>query len=92
MFLQILVQLDLSSMESVQKCAKDIKKKVSKIDILINNAGVMLSPPTIERTEDGFEKILATNHLGHFVLTKLLLSHIKKGSLNRYNLILIIIH
>jgi len=71
--------LDVSSMESVRECAKKItdELKLVKIDILINNAGVMACPFT--KTKDGFELQFATNHLGHFLLTLELLPLIRKG-------------
>jgi len=56
---------------SVRKCAEQLNKTLQKIDILINNAGVMMCP--LSRTEDGFEMQFGTNHLGHFLLTNLLL-------------------
>ncbi|HEX6194708.1 MAG TPA: oxidoreductase [Jiangellaceae bacterium] len=61
------VKLDLSSQESVKRAAAQIRAAHPRIDILINNAGVMATPES--RTEDGFELQLATNHLGHFTLT-----------------------
>ena len=71
--------LDVSSLESVRECVKKItdELKLAKIDILINNAGVMACPFT--KTKDGFELQFATNHLGHFLLTLELLPLIRKG-------------
>lgn len=69
--------LDLSSLESVTECVKEITDKLEKIDILINNAGVMACPLT--KTKDGFELQFATNHLGPFLLTLELLPLIRKG-------------
>ena len=63
--------LDLASTKSIRQCAAKLSRSFTKIDILINNAGVMACPLT--RTEDGFEMQLGTNHLGHFLLTNLLL-------------------
>ncbi len=71
-------QLDLASLASVRKCAGLLKEKLDKIDILINNAGIMTCPEW--RTEDGFEMQLGTNHLGHFLLTELLLPLVKKSA------------
>lgn len=68
-------QLDLSSLKSVRKCATILNSKLNKIDYLINNAGIMMCPE--QKTEDGFEFQFATNHLGHFLLTNLLLDKIK---------------
>ncbi len=65
------VELDLASLASVEAGARAIAGDHSRIDLLVNNAGVMAVPQ--QRTEDGFELQLATNHLGHFVLTARLL-------------------
>ena len=62
--------LDLASLESVRKFAQEILANHARIDLLINNAGVMACP--LERTTDGFEMQLGTNHLGHFLLTCIL--------------------
>ena len=56
------MELNLSSLSSIQKLAKELKQKEEKIDILINNAGVMMCPK--QTTSDGFEMQLGTNHLG----------------------------
>ena len=68
--------LDLSNLESIHKFAENFKKKFNKLDLLINNAGVMNPPYT--KTKDGFELQFGTNHLGHFALTGLLIDLIKK--------------
>ncbi|CAG2171038.1 unnamed protein product [Oppiella nova] len=65
------IQLDLSSLESVREFAKKVSETESRIDILINNAGIAGIPE--QRTTDGFEMHFGTNHLGHFLLTLLLL-------------------
>lgn len=77
----VLKNLDLSSLESVRKFAEEVRKEEEKIDLLINNAGVM----GIEfgTTVDGYEKQFAINHLGHFLLTNLLLDLIKKAESGR---------
>jgi NAD(P)-dependent dehydrogenase (short-subunit alcohol dehydrogenase family) len=68
------VKLDLSSLKSVHECAEQLQSLYKNIDVLINNAGVMVPPYTI--TEDGFELQFGTNHLGHFALTGLLLPNL----------------
>ena len=66
--------LDLSSLASIRSAATALGKTHPRIDLLINNAGVMYTPKRV--TEDGFELQFGTNHLGHFALTGLLLEHI----------------
>ena len=61
------VALDLASLASVAECAKQITAGESRLDLLINNAGLMGIDQA--RTEDGFEMTLGVNHLGHFALT-----------------------
>lgn len=70
-----LFELDLSSLASVRACAAAISERFSVIDVLINNAGLMMCPQW--STVDGFEVQLATNHLGHFLLTLLLLDRLR---------------
>jgi NAD(P)-dependent dehydrogenase (short-subunit alcohol dehydrogenase family) len=65
------VALDLASQASVREAAERILAAHGKIDLLINNAGVMGIPE--RRTVDGFEMQFGTNHLGHFALTALLM-------------------
>jgi NAD(P)-dependent dehydrogenase (short-subunit alcohol dehydrogenase family) len=68
------VRLDLSSLASVREAADEVRSGHPRLDLLIKNAGVMAVP--YQRTEDGFELTLATNHLGHFALTGLLLDRL----------------
>lgn len=68
------VRLDLASLASVREAAGEIRSTYPRLDLLINNAGVMQVPK--QRTEDGFELTLATNHLGHFALTGLVLDRL----------------
>lgn len=75
-------QLDLSSLASVRRCATEIINNETKIDILINNAGVMTCPKW--KTTDGFDMQFGTNHLGHFLLTELLLPLVKKAAQGDY--------
>jgi len=63
--------LDLASLESVRAAAGELRARHPRIDLLVNNAGVMLTPR--QATRDGFELQFGTNHLGHFALTGLLL-------------------
>jgi NAD(P)-dependent dehydrogenase (short-subunit alcohol dehydrogenase family) len=63
--------LDLGSLQSVRAFAKAYGARHKKLDLLINNAGIMMPPYAL--SEDGFESQLAANHLGHFALTGLLL-------------------
>ena len=70
------ILIDLSNLESIHKFTENFKKKFNKLDLLINNAGVMNPPYT--KTKDGFELQFGTNHLGHFALTGLLIDLIKK--------------
>jgi NAD(P)-dependent dehydrogenase (short-subunit alcohol dehydrogenase family) len=62
--------LELTSLASIRAFAKGVNDELGRIDVLLNNAGVM-APPRSE-TEDGFELQIGTNHLGHFALTGLL--------------------
>merc|ERR1711997_1035512 len=70
--------LDLASLESVRQCAQALLEKEEKIDYLINNAGVMLCPDW--KTEDNFDMQMGTNHLGHFLLTEMLMPLIQKSA------------
>ena len=69
-----LQELDLSSLASVRAAAAALRKAYPRIDLLINNAGVMWTPKQL--TDDGFEMQFGTNHLGHFALTGLLLDNL----------------
>ena len=68
----VMVQpLDLASLDSIRAAARELRAQHPRIDLLINNAGVMFTPQ--QTTRDGFELQFGTNHLGHFALTGLLL-------------------
>jgi NAD(P)-dependent dehydrogenase (short-subunit alcohol dehydrogenase family) len=68
------VRLDLASLASVREAADEIRAECPRLDLLINNAGVMTIPFGL--SDDGFELTFATNHLGHFALTGLVLDHL----------------
>ena len=70
--------LDLFDLDSVRRGADDIVKRFSRIDRLINNAGVMACP--LGRTAQGLDTQLDTNHLGHFVLTARLIPRLLAGT------------
>lgn len=65
------VRMDLASLASIREAAAEIAGLAPRVDVLLNNAGVMATPQGL--TEDGFELQIGTNHLGHFALTGLLL-------------------
>jgi NAD(P)-dependent dehydrogenase (short-subunit alcohol dehydrogenase family) len=69
-----LQELDLGSLDSVRNAAAALREAYPRIDLLINNAGVMWTPRQL--TADGFEMQFGTNHLGHFALTGLLLENL----------------
>ncbi|MGB3739573.1 MAG: SDR family NAD(P)-dependent oxidoreductase [Pontixanthobacter sp.] len=69
---------DLSSLDSIRACAKEAAERFDRIDLLINNAGVMATP--FGTTEDGFETQFGTNHLGHFLLTNLLMPLVRQAA------------
>jgi protochlorophyllide reductase len=71
-----LMQLDVGDLASVRACAGAFKAKYSRLDLLLNNAGVMAIPR--QETVDGFEMQLGVNHLGHFALTGLLIDLLVK--------------
>ena len=75
------MELDLADLSSVRKFAQDFTKRFSRLDLLINNAGVMVPP--YGKTVDGFELQFGTNHLGHFALTVLLIDMLKNVSGSR---------
>lgn len=76
-----LMKCDLGSLESIRSFADHFKARYQTLDVLVNNAGVV----AIKRgtTKDGFERMIGVNHLGHFLLTNLLLEQIKRASSGR---------
>ncbi|KAM3415576.1 Retinol dehydrogenase 12 [Cercospora zeina] len=70
------IKLDLTSLASVKEAAEEFKARSDRLDILINNAGIMAVP--YSKTKDGYEIQFGTNHVGHSLLTKLLLPTLLK--------------
>ncbi|KAJ8332749.1 hypothetical protein SKAU_G00425380 [Synaphobranchus kaupii] len=75
----VYMQLDLASLKSVRSFAETFLKTEPRLDLLINNAGMM----GCGRTEEGLDVAFGVNHLGHFLLTRLLLERLKKAELSR---------
>jgi len=75
------MQLDLADLSSVRKFSQEYHNHCNRLDILLNNAGVMESP--YSKTKDGFEMQFGTNHLGHFLLTNLLIDLLKNSGNGR---------
>ena len=75
------MRLDLASLAGVRRFAEEFLATHPRLDVLINNAGLVLS--TRSETEDGFESTLGVNHLGHFLLTNLLLPRLKESAPSR---------
>ena len=74
-------RLDLASLKSVREFAEDVNNNEARLDVLVNNAGLFAR--TLTTTEDGFETTIGVNHLGHFLLTNLLLDLLKKSAPSR---------
>ena len=74
-------RLDLASLKSVREFAEDVNNNEARLDVLVNNAGLFAK--TLTTTEDGFETSMGVNHLGHFLLTNLLLDLLKKSAPSR---------
>ncbi|MCL4126022.1 UNVERIFIED_CONTAM: hypothetical protein GTU68_008742, partial [Idotea baltica] len=73
--------LDVSDLDSVRKFAKETLENEERLDVLINNAGAGV--PSRQESKQGFELTYATNHLGHFLLTNLLLGLLRKSGPSR---------
>ena len=76
-----IIYCDFSEQSSIRKCAQEIISSQDKIDVLINNAGVVNT--SYHETSEGIENTFAVNHLGYFLLTNLLLSKIKRPEESR---------
>ncbi len=76
-----ILHIDTSSLKSVRAFANEFLQHYQKLDLLINNAGIMVPPYSL--TEDGFESQLGTNYLGHFLLTGLLLGVLENAENSR---------
>jgi NAD(P)-dependent dehydrogenase (short-subunit alcohol dehydrogenase family) len=74
-------KLDLASTDSIRNFADEILREETRLDVLILNAGVMFTPYML--TKDGFEFQFGVNHLGHFLLTHLLLDRLKENAPSR---------
>ncbi|MBN3305014.1 RDH12 dehydrogenase, partial [Amia calva] len=74
----VIKKLDLSDTKSIREFAEQINKEEKQVNILINNAGIMMCP--YSKTADGFEMQFGVNHLGHFLLTYLLIDLIKSST------------
>lgn len=72
------LRMDLASLDSVRAAAAEVLERWERLDVLINNAGVVLSGR--QESPDGLELTMATNHFGHFLLTNLLLDRLKESS------------
>ena len=77
----VVMQLDLQDLGSIRTFAKDFLAKYHSLDVLLNNAGIMMTP--YGKTKDGFEAQFGTNHLGHFALTGLLNKTLSKTPRSR---------
>ena len=77
----VLMQLDLADLDSVRDFAGRFRQGFDRLDVLVNNAGLMAPP--LQRTKQGFEIQFGTNHLGHFALTGLLLEPLQAAGRSR---------
>jgi NAD(P)-dependent dehydrogenase (short-subunit alcohol dehydrogenase family) len=73
--------LDLANTKSIRAFASDAQQRLERIDVLVNNAGLVLGSRS--ETDDGFETTFGVNHLGHFLLTDLLLERLQASAPSR---------
>jgi NAD(P)-dependent dehydrogenase (short-subunit alcohol dehydrogenase family) len=72
------VNLDLADFASIRACAAEVSARFDRLDVLINNAGLVQAQRTV--TAEGFETTFGVNHVGHFVLTSLLLDQLRASA------------
>ena len=84
------LELDLGRLTSVREFAQRVLDKHTRLDGLVNNAGIMHCPEG--RTEDGFETQFGVNHLGHFLLTELLMDTLKASAPSRVVCVSSVLH
>jgi NAD(P)-dependent dehydrogenase (short-subunit alcohol dehydrogenase family) len=77
-----IVEMNLENLNSVKKFTEDFKENFKKLDLLINNAGIMACPET--RIGNGWESQFAVNHIGHFLLTKELMDTMAENDSARF--------
>ncbi|XP_063233744.1 retinol dehydrogenase 12-like isoform X2 [Bacillus rossius redtenbacheri] len=80
------IHLDLSSLMSVREFVSEVLKEFPKIHVLINNAGVYIPVEKNCKTKEGFEIHFGVNHLGHFLLTNLLIPRLRESAPARWNM------
>ncbi|CAH1203244.1 SDR family oxidoreductase [Paenibacillus sp. JJ-223] len=76
-----LMLCDLGSLDSIRRFARGFRERYDTLDVLVNNAGVVMTKR--EETKDGFERCIGINHLGHFLLTLLLIEPLKAAEQGR---------
>lgn len=86
----VCIPLDLSSVISVKSFAEEVTKAYKRIDILVNNAGVAYPNGEKIVTQDGFEIHFGINHLGHFLLTNLLLPYLQRDLQEEHSRIVVV--